>query len=415
MTDPDLPAPGIGSLCGVFSQTANYNRGKFLAEAARMSFSLLERTSPAGGGETYAEFRLPLHAESGAWLDLERWTSEFGLRSPRVKWIIQFPQAAYEGLKERRSVLSFGELLEHAFGPPAAAAAHDGASEAKRLVQLLRDVSGFEVAAAAGMREVLGTEESKDPAEWTMPSSPPFAYQFYHVWARLKALNACRASASLPPLALLGSANTAEPVACAYLLGAKSVSRCAALAAHAPLRYLFILDGIFAIVSVASKRSLGGAGEAGVASLAQLFRSGVPVALCSEDPAVSSQHGDDALAAEYALARHALALSPADLAELSRNSVAASSFASSLRLQGTEEPVAGQTSAKASGGMQENSEGGENETAGNAKRTVRERYRSGRREAEGALVARLAPRAVLPRTMAGMAGSAIPGEILCTL
>jgi len=373
--DADAPTPHAGTLSGVFSRTSNFNRGQLLAESVRASFSLLEQTSAESGGETFAEYRLPLLADSGAWDDLTRWMSEFGVGSPRVRWVIQLPLTAYAEMKERRSVLSFRELLDNAFAPPAAAAiAGEADAEASQLQRLLKAVCGVEVAAAAGFGEELTAEDNKEPQDWISPSSPSFPYQTYYVWTRLKALNACRAKARLPAWPLVAAANTAEPLACAYMLGAKGASRCGALAAHAPLRYLFLLDEVYAAVSLASKRSLGGAGgDAAARAISQLFKAGVPVMLCTEDPAVSHQ-GDDPLGAEYAIARHAAGFAPADLAELGRNSRAAADWG------------AGRGSL---------AEEGAGEKTG---RSVRERYRRSRREAEIALVGRLAPRAAAAAT-----------------
>lgn len=54
-------------------------------------------------------------------------------------------------MKERRSVLSFGELLDNAFGPPAASASASAPAdtEASQLQELLADVAGVEAARVA--------------------------------------------------------------------------------------------------------------------------------------------------------------------------------------------------------------------------------------------------------------------------
>ena len=98
--DADAPVSAASGLAGVFSRTSNHVRGRFLAEATRMSLELLDATDAASGSEVYAEYRLPLHAESGAWVDLARWVAEFGVASARCRWVLQLPQAAYGGLKE---------------------------------------------------------------------------------------------------------------------------------------------------------------------------------------------------------------------------------------------------------------------------------------------------------------------------
>lgn len=156
-----------------------------------MGFKFLEATDAAAGGELYAEYRLPLHAEAGAWVDLARWISEFNVASPRVRWVMQLPQAAYSGLKAGRSVLSFGEFLDNAFGPPAAAAAQqqqdDSSIEAEQLSRLIQVVSGFELASSVGIAEELGPDLEREPKDWTTTANPPYAYQLYHMWARLGA------------------------------------------------------------------------------------------------------------------------------------------------------------------------------------------------------------------------------------
>merc|ERR1712216_128579 len=113
---------------------------------------------------------------------------------------------------------------------------------------------------------------------------------------------------------------------------------------------------------------------------ARLFKAGVPVALCTEDPAVSHQ-SDSPLTIECGLARSLLGLSQADLAELARNSVEFSSFTDLHRRK------------KAADGA---GDGAASDTASSAKLPVpiRDRYRIHRREAESELLSRLASRRV---------------------
>lgn len=59
-----------------------------------------------------------------------------------------------------------------------------------------------EVATATVATEALPPDEQREPSEWTCAASPPAAYQIYHVWARLKALNGCRGRVNLPALPL---------------------------------------------------------------------------------------------------------------------------------------------------------------------------------------------------------------------
>jgi len=329
--DADGPLPGA-ELCGAFSRG-----GELLAASLLASFKLLEKTDAYC--DTYAEYRLPVHAESGAWADLARWVEDFSVASPRVRWIVQLPQAAYSELKERRSVLSFSELLENAFEP-----LFDPDTP---LSQLLECVDGFEVAAVPGQSEVLTDAE---PHEWTAVGSPPYAYQLYHVWTRTKILNAHREEAGLRSFSLHSSASTLEPLAAGFLLGASGFSRCGALVAHSPLQYLCLLDGIRVSVSLASRRSLGGPESA--RGLSQLIKAGVAATLCSEDPAVSQQ-SDDALGSEYSLAGIALGLSQTDLAEMMTHSLRGSFFSN---------------------------------TTENTSQSIRDRYRAGRRAAEETLI-----------------------------
>lgn len=386
--DADLPLSAATELAGVFSRTSNHMRGQFLAEALCTGFKFLEATDEAAGGEMYAEYRLPLHAEMGAWMDLARWISEFNVSSPRVRWVMQLPQAAYSGLKASRLVLSFGEFLDNAFGPPAAAAAaaqqqDESSIEAEQLAKLIQVVSGFELASSAGAAEELGPDLDREPRDWTTTANPPYAYQLYHMWARLKALNACRQATELPPVGLRSAASTAEPLACAYLLGADGASRCAVLAAHAPLQYLFALeaDSLVVSLSLASRRSVGDAGEAGAQTLSKLFRAGVAVALCTEDPTMSHQ-SDNPLDVEYGLARSMLNLKEADLAEMARHSVKVSGFPA---LRPAKQAEDAKDTAGDSGIAADEASSKESRP-----KSIRERYRDGRREAEEWLIRRSA-------------------------
>jgi AMP deaminase len=277
-------------------------------------------------------------------------------------------------------VLNFGELLDNVFNPPAAAASRkreaDISAEAGQLITFLESVSAIEIAAVSGLcPEILDDECDKEPREWTGHDCPQYAYQCYHSWARLKAMNSCRNNAGLPPLALRCAASNAEPLACGYLLGASGFSRCGALASHVPLQYLFVVDRIYAAVSLCSKRSLGGSGNTGPKGFERMFKAGVPISLCSEDN-TESQQCDAPLAAEYQLAASALSLSSADLFEIARHSVDLSGFPSELRgkvppPKPPEEDDNQNTEAELSGG-------------------IRERYREARRAAEQRFLTRLA-------------------------
>lgn len=367
-SDPDVLAPSMKSLKGLFSSTTNALHGLYLKEMLLESVRLLEQTSPSTGGATSAEYRLPLYPEDGAWFDLAKWSASLGPLSSRVRWVIQLPQAGYASLKARSTILDYGELLGNAFGPLLKLVLDKPQSEAfQRLGDLLSNTVAFEVSASDGGSEPLTTEVSREPSDWSDGSSPAFAYQLYHVWARLRGLNHACAQAKRKEFELRASASGAEGLACAYMLGANSVSGCASLASHAPLQYLFMLDRIGAQVSLCSQRSLGGVGEAGAAALDALFRSGVRVALCSEDPTVSHQ-GDDPLGQEFGLARRLLNLGAADAAELCRNSRLLSGF-EALR--------------------SDSAEGDEDDAAGS--RRVRERFRQARRREEFAFLTRLIP------------------------
>lgn len=372
--DIDTPTPpATTDLAGVFSRTSNHIRGQFLAECARQSFKLLEETNATTGGAMYAEYRVPLYPGPGAWEDLARWMAEFSVESPRVQWVIQLPPSAYRSIMGTRSVLNFGEMLDNIFGPIVEAvnlrdAERTAESEEAQLARLLQYVSGFELPAVHGSAEEPRQlhDLERDPWDWTLLSSPPYFYQLYHIWLRLKALNSCNEDANSPIISLRCASSDAEPLACAYMLGAAGVSRCGCLGAHSPLQYLFALelDALIVSVSLSSKRSLG-AGSSSKA-FSEIFRAGVTTALCTEDPTVSQQ-ADNALDVEYALARTMLGLSQVDLAEVARNSMQTSRFRS----------------------VAHDSDEGNSGPVAQAK-TIRERYRRGRRDAELEHIATLA-------------------------
>jgi AMP deaminase len=286
--------------------------------------------------------------------------------------VIQLSQVSYSVLKERRTVLNFGELLDNVFGPPTAAVNASNANpDGNHISMLMEAVIGFELAAVPGCtEEFLQSDLDREPWDWTLAASPPYSYQLYHMWARLKALNWTREerSASLLPLTLSCSTSTAEPLACAYLLGINGATRCASLAAHAPLQYLCALelDNIIVSLSLASKRSTGGEGHK---VLSQLFRAGVAMALCTEDPTFS-QKVDDALSGEYCMARTTLGLREADLAEFARNSMAVH------------------------GSCAKPAQDDDVDAGDEANRTIRQRYRLSRRDAELKLISSMAQQCV---------------------
>lgn len=320
--DADEPVPAMQSLKGLFSRTTNVVHGSYLRETTAALLRRLERSSHASGGVTLAELRLPLHAEGDAWVDLARWASDLGSLSSRACWVVQLPVTSYAALKGRRAILDYGELLDNAFGPLVKLVTEEPHGEVwLKLQELLHHVVAFELSACLAVTEPLNGEVP-EPSDWNESQSPPLAYQFYHLWARLKGLNCARARAKQKELGLRAAASSPEALACAYLLGASSVSGCGSLSSHLPLQYLYMLDKVGVAVSQCSKRSLAGDASA----LQRLFTHGLRVALCTEDPAVS-HWSDDPLGQEYGLA-HSAGFSTADLAELSRNSEWISSFES---------------------------------------------------------------------------------------
>jgi len=404
--DADAPRPQLDELSGVWSRTSNNVRGQFIAETVRSSFELLASTAD---GEKLAEYRLPLFPESGAWEELARWIEEFNVQSSRVRWVVQLPQAAYAWLKTQDSVASFENVLDNIFVPPTQAVEQGGETNVPSDTPvphalgkfLQRDVCALEFAEATGSSapggaEVGWTTTSQEPQYWTSRETPPFAYQLFHIWSRLKALNVLRANATHPPLELRCAANTIDAMSCAFLLGAWSISRAGALATHPPLQYLFLLDSVFVNVSLSSKRSLGSTRELGSWALSQLFRAGVPVSLCTEDVTVSQQ-SENALDCEYGFAQAALGLSYADLAELAQNSLACSPWHAKT-------PHARATIKKASPEASERSSKVNFENAGENKveeiktlKTIRARYRHARRDVELSLVSSLAAQHVKSR------------------
>lgn len=322
--DADEPVPAMQSLKGLFSCTTNVVHGSYLRETTAALLRRLERSSHASGGVTLAELRLPLHAEGDAWVDLARWASDLGSLSSRACWVVQLHVTSYAALKGRRAILDYGELLDNAFGPLVKLVTEEPHGEVwLKLQELLHHVVAFELSACLAVTEPLNGEVP-EPSEWNESHSPPLAYQFYHLWARLKGLNCARARSKQKELGLRAAASSPEALACAYLLGASSVSGCGSLSSHLPLQYLYMLDQVGVAVSQCSKRSLGEAG-----ALQKLFTHGLRVALCTEDPAVS-HWSDDPLGQEYGLA-HSAGFSNADLAELARNSQWISSFESFAR------------------------------------------------------------------------------------
>jgi len=323
--DADEPVPGMQSLKGLFSCTTNVVHGSYLRETTAALLRRLDRSSYASGGVNFAELRLPLHAEGDVWVDLARWAADLGSLTARACWVVQLPVTSYAALKGRRAILDYGELLDNAFGPLVKLAMEDPQGEAwLKLQELLTRVMAIEVSACLAFSEPLNGE-ARNPSEWAEVHSPPLAYQFYHVWARLKGLNCARAHAKQKDLQFRAAASSVEALACAYMLGASLVSGCGSLSSHLPLQYLYMLDKVGVAVSLCSKRSLAGTGEAG-SSLQKLFSHGLRVALCTEDPAVS-HWSDDPLGQEYGLAR-SLGFSNADVSELAWNSRTLSAFES---------------------------------------------------------------------------------------
>mmetsp|Transcript_108379 Transcript_108379/g.176932 ORF Transcript_108379/g.176932 Transcript_108379/m.176932 type:complete len:161 (-) Transcript_108379:24-506(-) len=145
-------------------------------------------------------------------------------------------------------------------------------------------------------------------------------------------------------------------------------------------------------LSLASKRSLGEAGEAGARAFSKLFRAGVAVTLCTEDPTVSHQ-SDNPLDVEYGLARSMIGIKEADLAEMAAHSRKVSGFLS-LRPAKEAEEIADRASPT-----------GASDEAGSSEprpKSIRERYREGRRDAEGWLISRLAQLALHRQRSEGM-------------
>ena len=257
----------------VFLKTDNFLQGRFFAEICQKCTKRLE-----DNGTTFAEYRVSVYgSQPDEWLKLSRWllgkrSADFQpssssssapklpshdcLLSDHVRWQIQIPRiwsivggntAVYKPDADASSrPPTFADCLANIFVPLFAATlapeAHPEVAEA------LKHVGGFDSVDDESRAEVAfeacrGTEAGAWAADGR---NPHYAWQLYHLWANVAALNSLRRARGLNEFSLRPHAGETGPsshLAAAYAL-ARGINHGIQLKDAISLRFLYYLDQV---------------------------------------------------------------------------------------------------------------------------------------------------------------------------
>lgn len=168
------------------------------------------------------------------------------------------------------------------------------------------------------------------------PSEMPFdgpmphdLYYLYYTWANLNVLNSLRLRRGQSTLQLRLNGSEVGSMIGGYLLG-DVVARCAAMAEHPVLQYLYGMCRIPMCVSPITDNARGIPYERH--PLHRFLHRCLTVSLCTESP-LHTHHSSYPLIEEYGTAQKLMRLSALDVTELMRNSVMMSSFPHAIKCE----------------------------------------------------------------------------------
>ena len=304
---------GESKLREIFLKTDNYIKGRYLAEITREVTHDLEQSK-----YQMCEYRISIYGRHPhEWDKLACWVVDHHLFSPNVRWLIQVPRL-YEVYKANGNVTHFEELLDNVFRP-LFEVTRDPSSHPKLHIMLQR-VVGLDVVDDESKPEHRFVRHFPPPRQWNDPTSPPYSYWLYYLYANLATLNQWRRIRCFNTLVLrphAGEAGDPDHLAAAYLTS-QSISHGILLRKVPVLQYLYYLKQIPLAMSPLSNNALFLSYERN--PFPEYFRKGLVVTLSTDDP-LQFHLSKEPLLEEYSVATQIYKLSSTDMCELARNSV----------------------------------------------------------------------------------------------
>jgi len=297
-----------------FLKTNNLISGRFLAEITKEVFSDLEDNK-----YVLVEPRLSVYGKAREeWSELGAWFANNKLASPNVRWMVQIPRL-YSVYRESGLVDSFQDLLDNIFAPIFHATMQPEDDPA--LTCFLNALVGLDcVDDESRLEAAISPLSWPPPSEWTSTVDPPYTYWIYYLFANLRELNALRSRVGMTTLSLRPHAGETGELShlAATFLCAESINHGIMLRKSPSLQYLYYLEQIGLAVSPLSNNRLFLDYHSNPFPV--FFARGLNVALSTDDPLLLHVTKEP-LVEEYSVAAQVWKFSPADLAEIARNSV----------------------------------------------------------------------------------------------
>lgn len=314
---------GESRLREIFLKTDNYINGRYLAEITREVFDDLEASK-----YQMTEYRISIYGRSvDEWDKLAEWVIDNKLFSHNVRWLIQIPRL-YDVYKKQGIVNSFQEVIRNLFLPLFEVTQNPQSHP--KLHILLQRVVGFDSVDDESKSDNRFYRKFPTARHWDSPTSPPYSYQLYYLYANMTSLNHWRAKRNFNTFVLRphsGEAGDPEHLISSYLV-AEGINHGILLRKLPFVQYLYYLDQVPVAMSPLSNNALFLTYDKN--PFYSYFKKGLNVSLSTDDP-LQFSYTREPLMEEYSVAAQIYKLSNVDLCELARNSVMQSGFEYELK------------------------------------------------------------------------------------
>ncbi|GET86948.1 adenosine monophosphate deaminase, putative [Leishmania tarentolae] len=308
---------GMTSLRSLFLKTENFMQGRYFAELIRDAF---QQNALEGG--IFTENRLSIYGRrKDEWDRLSRWFVLHGVSHRTNSWMIQVPRL-FHTYQRSGQLHSFQEMLTNIFEPLWHASLHP--DKYPYLHFFLSHVSGFDSVDNESDREPDQTIDIP-PAQWTSAENPPFAYYMFYMWVNITTLNLYRATRGLNTFQFrphAGESGDPDHMADVFVL-ADGIGHGINLHKRPVMQYLYYLAQIPLAVTPMSNNTLFCRYKDH--PLPHFLYRGLNVAIGTDCPLIFHRT-EQPLLEEYGTAEALWNLSAADICELAANSVRASGF-----------------------------------------------------------------------------------------
>jgi len=258
------------------------------------------------------------------WNNLAAWIIKNELITPQFKFLATI-RLNYTAIKKNGDVRNFEEYLKNIFEPLFEVL--QDPTKHPDLAKLMPHIVGFTTNNYGGKSE---TKTFPYPNDWITDDNPPYFYFLYYLWVNCNSLNAFRERLGLTKFLfrpICGLTGGSDELTVAFLL-ADSVCHGTQLKNTSVLQYLFYLEQIGISMAILNEDAI-------VVNYREhpfnkFMKRGLRVSIATAAP-LQIHFTKDPLSEEFAIASQFWKLGPAELSEISRNSVLISGFDDSLK------------------------------------------------------------------------------------